>query len=295
MDCHRALGPVTAKEQNESSWVLVVALLSCMMVYYTRRGGLYNGMEWMGIVKIRARKRAKLFSSDKPTRNRHRQHVLQNLTWTMSNPSDGSIPVISDNKELESYGVIRVTLPESFDCEKWATELSQLTPAIVAGEGDGEYAFYRNILEESEFPFTTILESSIGEALVKYFPINDLKELRLDDAFCVHYNMTQDDNSGARHLDPSDMTVNMCLEKTSNVEASHVLFYGSQALEGVEHVPREDPFIVEQVPGFATIHWGHHPHETMAMTRGGRRTNIVLTYCYVDSSRSDVALRSCYG
>ena len=127
------------------------------------------------------------------------------------------IPTISDNEELLCYGVCRVPIPPSLDASKWAHELSQVTPAILAGEGDGEYAFYRNIMEEPEFPFGSILnkESVIGQAILKYFPIQNLDEIRLDDAFCVHYNMDQDDTSGAKHMDPSDVTVNMCLEKVS--------------------------------------------------------------------------------
>ena len=226
-------------------------------------------------------------------------------TNNMPTPPNPAIPVISNIQELESYGVLRVKLPSTLDCTKWAHELSQVTPQIMAGEGDGEYAFYRNILDESEFPFSTILTGEIGECILAHFNIDSLSEIRLDDAFCVHYNMTQDDTSGARHVDPSDITVNMCLEKTDDVQDSHVLFYGTQSLGGGRTPPngedaRDEPsssfqFMVAQVPGYATIHWGHHPHETMRMTGGGKRTNIVLTYCYCDSSRSDVASRSCYG
>jgi hypothetical protein len=220
------------------------------------------------------------------------------LRLTMPTPTN-LIPIITDIKELASYGVLRVKLPSTLDCGKWARELSTVTPQIMAGEGDGEYAFYRNILDEPDFPFSTILTGSdIGNRIVQHFNITSLSEIRLDDAFCVHYNMTQDDTSGAKHVDPSDITVNMCLEKTDDVKDSHVLFYGTQALEGVPQNGETEPsfqFMVEQVPGYATIHWGHHPHETMPMTGGGKRTNIVLTYCYCDSSRSNVGSRLCYG
>ena len=212
-------------------------------------------------------------------------------------------PIISNDEELESYGVLRVKLPSTLNCAKWASELSKVTPEIMTAEGDGEYAFYRNILEEPDFPFYSILTAEIGDAVVKNFKIQSLNEIRLDDAFCVHYNMTQGDTSGDRHVDPSDITVNMCLEKTKQVQESHVLFYGTQALEGsqhspqdAQHSPKDDSFqfLVEQIPGYATIHWGHHQHETVPMKGGGRRTNIVTTYCYCDSSRSDVGSRSCY-
>ena len=125
-----------------------------------------------------------------------------------------------------------------------------------------------------------------------------MDELRLDDAFCVHYNTSQHDSGGAKHMDPSDITVNMCLEKTADVVGSHVLFYGTQPLKNndVEEKKEGDQFRyhVNQVEGIATIHWGHHPHETTPLLDGGRRTNVVLTYCYKDKTRSDVVTRTCY-
>ena len=208
------------------------------------------------------------------------------------------IPLISDDLELKSYGIIRVRLPPSLDCPKLAAELSVVTPEILSGQGDNEYAFYRNILEEPDFPFDSLLQrdSDIGKALLEHFDISSLVELRLDDAFCVHYSEAQLDTSGAKHMDPSDITLNMCLEKSKGVQGSHVLFYGTQPLKGIAQIQKDTSFrfMVEQVPGYGTVHWGHHPHETLPLQGNGRRTNIIATYCYKDSSRSDVAGRSCY-
>jgi hypothetical protein len=100
-------------------------------------------------------------------------------------------------------------------------------------------------------------------------------------------------------MDPSDITVNMCLEKTDEVEGSQVLFHGTKKLENSNVDDKstiDDPtsFLVPQQEGFATIHFGSHPHETLPLLRGGRRTNIILTYCYKDKSRSDVDKRNCY-
>lgn len=226
--------------------------------------------------------------------------------------------LVTNEDELRRHGVVRVPIDCSIlNCSFWASELSQLTPEILTAQGDGEYAFYRNILEEPEFPFDKLLlESSIGAAIQQYFGIASLRdELRLDDAFCIHYNTSQDDTSGGKHVDPSDITVNLCLEKTQDVEGSQVLFYGTQQLFTPQRMdvnnmdkteddaartsvisPKESgdfSFLVEQEEGYATIHWGHHPHRTMPLT-SGRRTNVVLTYCYSDSSRSDAALRCCY-
>ena len=207
------------------------------------------------------------------------------------------IPIITDERELLKCGICVTPIPfDEIQRHALATTFSQVTPMNVTAEGDGAYAFYRSILDEPEFPFGAILASEIGKAIVRHFGILQLNEIRLDDAFCVHYNMSQDDTSGTKHIDPSDITVNMCLEK-NDVRGSQVLFYGTQKLDGVDDIEEIDAdclkFLVEQIPGYATIHWGHHPHETMPL-QDGRRTNIVLTYCYSDTSRSNVNMRTCY-
>lgn len=264
-----------------------------------------------------------------------------------STKTNSSIPVITDATTLLRYGICKVPIPKMFDTDKWSKELTQMTPEIIFGQGDSEYAFYRNILDEDDFPFDSLLfggasneeikpatntngsrnstgsmskvtTSTIGQAMVNHFPIDDLKkEIQLDDAFCVHYNTDQDDTSGSKHMDPSDITVNMCLEKSNDTKGSHVLFYGTKVLENKNHslddddvtransntssppqqqqTPPEtiDKFLVVQDPGYATIHYGDHLHETTSL-ECGRRTNIILTYCYTDPTRSDVATRSCY-
>lgn len=221
------------------------------------------------------------------------------------------------------------------DLAYWAAELSRVTPQIIAMQGDGEYAFYRNIMDDPiNFPFDTILrQSRVGEAMKRYFNITipppplvdddhrvvvseendeDKNSIRLDDAFCVHYNTSQEDSSGARHMDPSDITVNICLQASDDMEGSQVLFHGTQQLlassisqKTKTNIDDDDDdkdnkdsssfsFFVPQIPGTATIHWGHHPHQTTSIT-AGHRTNVILTYCYTDPNRSDVATRTCYG
>lgn len=216
--------------------------------------------------------------------------------------AERDIPVISNRDALLRCGVVPLVPIASDEVDaaawkKWAADLSVVTPAIMTAEGDGEYAFYRNILDESTFPFEAVLRSAVGEAIRNYFHVSSLDEIKLDDAFCIHYNMAQKDTKGAKHMDPSDITVNLCLEKSDDCEGSHVLFHGTQVLRGVAHDERDVAgtfqFLVNQQPGCATLHWGRHPHDTTALQRG-TRTNVVLTYCYTDKSRSDVATRTCY-
>jgi len=208
-------------------------------------------------------------------------------------PDNDAIPVITDEQELLRYGVCRAAIPcDKIPLEKWATELSRVTPLNMAQE-DGEYAFYRNILDEPDFPFDAVLDSEIGKAIFRHFGVTSFTEIRLDDAFCIHYNTTQQDTSGAKHMDPSDITVNMCLE-SSGVTGSEVKFYGTPQLENTLQGSTDiKSFLVKQEAGFATIHWGRHPHSTMPLTTG-RRTNIVLTYCYTDPNKSGALMRTCY-
>jgi hypothetical protein len=237
---------------------------------------------------------------------------MSNYEMPAAEDDEHDVPLISCPIELLRYGIVaRVPLavPGIISDDDWrqlARTMSVVTPAILTAEGDGEYAFYRNILEEPDFPFDAILcagKSPIAQALLQYFSVQNLEtEIRLDDAFCIHYQMDQGDTRGAKHMDPSDITVNLCLEKSDDCQGSHVLFHGTKALAGGPPSDNDNDrivddstfrFLVNQEPGYATLHWGNHPHETTRLMRG-HRTNIVVTYCYTDKSRSDVSTRDCY-
>ena len=209
-------------------------------------------------------------------------------------------PVVADPEKLLRLGIKKEKIPLIINNERelWAGKLTRLTPMIMAAQGDNEYAFYRNIMEDPDlgFPLNSILTEGINDSLLKYFGVKK-EELRMDDAFCVHYNMDQGDTSGAKHMDPSDITVNICLEKSDNVEGSHVMFYGTKQLTKIDDYEPKTPdfcFLVPQEAGYATIHFGDHPHETIPLLKGGKRTNVIITYCYIDESKSDVKKRSCY-
>ena len=229
--------------------------------------------------------------------------------------SSSVIEIIEDENTLLQYGVCRVRIPfTQEEIDHWSHTLSQVTPLNMSLE-DGEYAFYRNIVEEPNFPFDRLLaKGEIANMLHRYFLLlpnnsttttttttnnNDTSStaddiLRMDDAFCIHYNTSQNDTRCAKHTDPSDITLNMCLQCTENMEGSQVLFYGTCQLHGIttsEQVPRV--FAVRQKPGYATLHWGHHPHQTLPL-RKGKRTNIVVTYCYKEKTKSTFRSRTCY-
>lgn len=195
-------------------------------------------------------------------------------------------PILSDPSELAPYGILQI--PVDSNWSKWADRLSQPTLDNMGFE-DGEYAFYRNIMDEPDFPFEKISDS-VAPAAVQFFGLDSWQDLELDDAFCVHYNTSQDDTSGAKHTDPSDVTVNLCLEKSNDTVGSQVLFYGSKG-----SVRKDDGFLfrVDQIPGSATVHWGGHPHETLPLEQG-RRTNVILTFAFRDKGKSQANKRACY-
>lgn len=111
-----------------------------------------------------------------------------------------------------------------------------------------------------------------------------------------------------RHTDPSDITVNLCLDRSENLEGSHVLFFGSKDIRGIvdiNNAQTSDPgsssfetakkanFRVAAKKGWASIHWGQHPHMVTSLEKG-QRTNVVLTYCFVEASRSLAMKSACF-
>lgn len=116
-------------------------------------------------------------------------------------------PIISDPNELLQRGVVsNIPLPNTVDWTVWAERVSKPTILNYSFEADSEYAFYRNVLDEPGFPLTKILTEAIEKAVIQYFGVSNIESLRLDDAFCVHYNSQQLDTTGAKHMDPSDIT-----------------------------------------------------------------------------------------
>lgn len=256
-----------------------------------------------------------------------------------------SIPLLgqneNDNHLLLRYGVCRVRLPNALDCNNWAEKLSKVPLSAMTMEGDEELPLYQNIMEDEEFPFEAMLVNydeeeddddndkttatrvlpSIAQAFRRHFDVSDpLSQLRLDDAFGVHYQAKQHDTTGAKHQDPSDITLNICLHKSEDtiMGGSHVLFHGVKQLQNVRGEGSEEEdyttttlpstFLVEQIPGTATLHYGDHVHETTKLLvvkeegnntttssySYGSRTNVILTYWYADGRPSNVATRSCY-
>jgi len=205
--------------------------------------------------------------------------------------------IIDNEQELLQHGVSRVKLPSIIrnKLSYWSTTLSQVTPMNFTSE-DGEYAFYRNIKEDPDFPFDQILKEEIFDTLKANFGVSKTEDVYLDDAFCIQYNMSYDDTTCAKHMDPSDITVNMCFEKSKDVTGSQVVFYGTQQLPSMNEnniYDEEYEFLVDQKEGYCTIHYGKHPHKTLPLL-SGQRTNVILTYCFKDDGQSDALQRTCY-
>ena len=181
---------------------------------------------------------------------------------------------------------------------------------------DGEYAFYKNLKEDVEIVdgiVKTITERCKGP-IERHF-VDKMEDIVLDDVFCINYTMEHADSRVQRHKDPSDITVNINLERSEDMEGSQVLFYGTKRLKGVgveggvrENVQQEEEnvenvevegggederFKVDTKLGCVTIHRGDHPHEVTSLSKG-ERTNIVMTFVYVDKSKSSANFSGLY-
>jgi hypothetical protein len=73
-----------------------------------------------------------------------------NTLGIMSDAREDTEEVVSDPDVLLRYGVCKLRIPSdqvsADEWAEWALRLSQVTPEIMAGEGDGEFVFYRNIM-----------------------------------------------------------------------------------------------------------------------------------------------------
>ena len=167
---------------------------------------------------------------------------------------------------------------------------------------DSTYAFYKNIREDNlddegnvrstaAFPVQALVDA-ITPSLLKHF-VDTIDEVYIDDLFVVHYNTGQFDSRCAKHQDPSDVTVNVCLESSADLVGSQILFYDRKGLKGGKGEKGEEGeiFRVDCRLGECTLHWGAHPHETTPLEKG-RRTNVVMTMAYKDKLKSG-ANRSC--
>ena len=196
------------------------------------------------------------------------------------------------------HGVCRCNVGALVDLSGWSEELSKVTPLSIFAE-DQEYAQYRNILEDDTmggFPFSQVFKA-IGPCLTANF-VDDVDELRLDDAFAIHYNEDHHDTKVGRHTDPSDITVNLCIGRSADLEGSEVLFHGTQNLkDGGDEEFVEGPsslsFHVAAEEGWATVHWGKHPHQVTGLKKGDR-TNVVMTYVFKDATKSLAQCAGCY-
>jgi hypothetical protein len=71
--------------------------------------------------------------------------------------------------------------------------------------------------------------------------------------------------------------------KNNNNNISIINNGGSQGLN----------YLVTSRIGFATIHWGKHPHLVTPLEKG-IRTNVIMTMCFVDKNKSKAMKTDCF-
>uniref|UniRef100_A0A6S8CBM1 Fe2OG dioxygenase domain-containing protein n=1 Tax=Aureoumbra lagunensis TaxID=44058 RepID=A0A6S8CBM1_9STRA len=200
---------------------------------------------------------------------------------------------------LQSLGIISFKIDvDGIDFRLLASEFSQPSPQSIFME-DSEYANYRNVMDDPNFPLAPIVNALLP-VLALHFNVSG-SSLQLDDAFIISYNTQHADTTVRKHTDPSDITVNLCLQ-ADNVQGSSILFYGKKPLSNLTTLPcscssscsfdstlcfdftsptkNSDDALFRVIPkqGFAMFHYGSHPHETLPLF-SGQRTNCVLTFC----------------
>ncbi|GMH85512.1 hypothetical protein TL16_g10254 [Triparma laevis f. inornata] len=110
------------------------------------------------------------------------------------------------------------------------TSIKEVSPFNQSLE-DNEYAYYKNLMEDRDTPemkkFIDQVITSCAPLLQEHF-VSSTSEIKLDDVFCISYNTSQHDSRCAKHQDPSDITVNICLERTLDLGGSQILFYGAK-------------------------------------------------------------------
>jgi len=102
---------------------------------------------------------------------------------------EDAAPEVSDDGELRGLGVCRCNVGASVDLSGWADEYAKVTPLSGFAE-DGEYAQYRNIMDDEAFPFAAV-KAALTSCVEANFVSSMGKELRLDDAFAIHCEALQ--------------------------------------------------------------------------------------------------------
>lgn len=199
--------------------------------------------------------------------------------------------LITCERALRARGIAFVEVL-GLDLGELAVEYAQASPQSIFLE-DGEFAQYRNVLEEPTFPFDAIF-AYLAPVFSSQFGRSP-DSVRLDDAFVIHYNTTHADTTVKKHTDPSDITVNLCLDQSTDLRGSDIVFYGTKCLLGSDkpctrnyrecdcrQTHHDAAFRVATRTRCAMLHYGAHPHETLPL-EAGARTNCILTYRFAES------------
>lgn len=86
------------------------------------------------------------------------------------------------------------------------------------------------------------------------------------------YNYVGREEDFKRHVDKYDVTLNVCLRKTSDVKGSGIFFFSSQSSEAASHRHQHSV-------GLAVLHSSKEWHQTEALTAGERGSVIMWFAC----------------
>ena len=178
------------------------------------------------------------------------------------------------NKHLIRKGILNFNLTKLLDysiLEK-LEQLEVESTKKMSGSPNTMHKYgSENVISELEFKD---IFSKVEAFIFEFYGLDLSKDFSIYTNFSVHYSKNRDKKL-SKHIDDSDITVNICLENTLEDECS-LIFYGSSS-STISYRTQESTTLVNFKKGDMLIHRGSHIHETKSLEDGdGDGCNIII-------------------
>jgi hypothetical protein len=202
----------------------------------------------------------------------------------------------ADRDRFEAVGLVLRPVPSlslPIDCTEWAGKLRAMLRQELSSERANTLHRSSADVRKVGFPVEGILHEA-GDFIREYFGMSP-ENLDIHACFAVAYS--KDANTKLRlHVDDSDVTLNICLEKSDDLKGTDVVFHGSEALSSLPKLnfgslvgPVDQLRTSINVPaGWVAIHRGRHAHETTSLQQGSR-LSVICWFKYVLNTEMAIA------
>lgn len=200
-----------------------------------------------------------------------------------------------DIERFEAVGIVLRPVPSlslPVDCAAWASKLRTMLAADLSGERANTLHRSPVDVRRVGFPVEGILQESNG-LIREHFGMSS-GDLEVHACFAVLYS-PEANQILKLHRDDSDVTLNICLERSDDLEGTEVVFHGTEGLKHpkLNHTPTFMPYdkaktLVNVPKGWVAIHRGCHAHETTPL-RQGHRLSVICWFKYVLDSQMAIA------